>query len=99
MKTRKMLTSRLSRFIRPGLLAAAIGAILGGTAIAPAFADEWHHGGHWREHEWRDHERFEHRHHVFIAPRFGYYAAPGYYGYAPAPLYPAPSLNLGFAFR
>jgi hypothetical protein len=98
MKTRKTLTSRLGRFTRTGLLAVAATAIVGGSAIAPAFADEWRRGGDVREHQWRDHDRFEHRDHVFIAPRFGY-AAPYYYRYAPAPVYGVPSFNLGFAFR
>jgi hypothetical protein len=53
MKTRKTPTSRLSRFTRTGLLAAAVTAILGGSAIAPAFADEWRRGGEARGHEWR----------------------------------------------
>jgi hypothetical protein len=102
MKTRKTPTSRLSRFTRSGLLAAAVTAILGGSAIAPAFADEWRRGGDAREHEWRggearDHERFEHRRDFYAGPRFGY-AAPGYYyHYAPAPYYAVPSLN--FVFR
>jgi hypothetical protein len=98
MKTRKTPTSRLSRFTRTGLLAAAVTAILGGSAIAPAFADEWRRGGEAREHEWRgDHERFEHRRDFYAGPRFGY-AAPGYYyRYAPAPYYAVPSLN--FVFR
>jgi len=97
MKTRKTLTSRLGRLTRTGLLAAAVAAILGGSAIAPAFADEWRRGGDVREHEWRDHDRFEHRH-FYVAPRFGY-VAPGYYGYAPAPVYAVPPLSLGFVFR
>jgi hypothetical protein len=101
MKTRnKTLTSRLGRFSRTGLLAVAVTAILGGSAIAPAFANEWRHGGGGdvREQEWRDHDRFEHRHHVYVAPRFGY-AGRDYYRYAPAPVYAVPSLHLGFGFR
>jgi hypothetical protein len=94
--TRKTLTSRLGRFTRTGLLAAAVTAIVGGSAIAPAFADEWHRGGDVREHDWRGHERFDHRHHGFVAPRFGY-AAPSYYRYAPAPVFAVPPLN--FIFR
>jgi hypothetical protein len=98
MNTRKTFASRLGRFTRTGLLAAAVATIVGGSAIAPAFADEWRRGGEAREHAWRDHDRFEHRHFVYVAPRFGY-AAPYYYRYAPAPGYAVPSLNLGFDFR
>ena len=93
--TRKSLTSRLARFTRTGLLAAAVAMIVGGSAIAPAFADEWHRGGDVREHNWRDHARFEHRRHDFVAPRFGY--APDYYRYTPAPVFAIPPLN--FLFR
>jgi hypothetical protein len=67
MKTRKTITSRLGHFTRTGLLAAvAVTAILGGSTVAPALADEWRHrGGDVRAHEWRDHDRFEHRRHFY----------------------------------
>jgi hypothetical protein len=91
MKTRKTLTSRLGRVTRTGLLAAAVVAIVGGSAIAPAFADEWRRGDV-REHDWRFHDRFEHRRPVFFAPGFGY--APGYYRYAPAPVITIPPLGI-----
>jgi len=102
-----MKTPALRRTLRTGLLAAAAIALVGGTAIAPAFADGyWRHGDDWRgyhhdwrEHAWREHERFEHRY----APSYGYgyrsYPAPAYGYYAPAPVYPAPGLSLGFVFR
>jgi hypothetical protein len=103
-----MKTPALRRTLRTGLLAAAA-ILVGGTAIAPAFADGyWRHGDDWRgyhhdwrEHAWREHERFEHRY----APSYGYgygyryYPAPAYGYYAPAPVYPAPGLSLGFVFR
>jgi hypothetical protein len=92
MKTRKPLASSLTRFARLGLMAGAVAAILGGSAIAPAFADEWRHGRDVREHDWRDHERFDRREHFYVSPRFGY--APGYYDrYAPAPFYAVPSFH------
>jgi hypothetical protein len=88
----------LRRTLRAGLLAAAVTAILGGAAIAPAMADDWHHGDRDRDaHDWHDHDRFDHRPAVY---GYGYAYPPGYgYGYAPAPAYPAPALNLGFVFR
>jgi hypothetical protein len=83
----------LSRFTRLGLLAGAVAAMLGGSAIAPALADEWRHGRDVREHDWRDHDRFERRDHVYFAPRFGY--GRGYYErYAPAPFYAVPSFHV-----
>jgi hypothetical protein len=87
----------LRRTLRAGLLAAAVTAVLGGAAMAPAMADDWHHGDRDRSaHDWRDHDhdRFDHRPAVY---GYGYAYPPGYgYGYAPAP---APALNLGFVFR
>jgi hypothetical protein len=88
----------LRRTLRAGLLAAAVTAVLGGAAIAPAMADDWHGGDRDRyAHDWRDHDRFDHRPAVY---GYGYAYPRGYgYGYAPAPVYPAPALNLGFVFR
>jgi hypothetical protein len=88
----------LRRTLRAGLLAAATAAILGGAAMAPAMADDWHRGAPDRyAHDWRGHDRFDHRPAVY---GYGYAYPPGYgYGYAPAPVYPAPALNLGFVFR
>ena len=86
----------LRHTLRAGLIAAATAAVLGGGAIAPAFADGWHrdtgrYDHAWRGHDWRDRGR------VYT---YGYAYPPGYgYSYAPAPMYPAPSLNLGFAIR
>jgi len=94
MKSLKTLTSRLGRFTRTGLLAAAVVTVVGGSAIAPAFADEWRHGTAAREHDWRDHDRFEHRRHDFVAPRFGY--APRYYHSTPAPVFAVPPLTFFF---
>jgi hypothetical protein len=97
----KTLTSILRRSLRTGLLAAGVTAVIGGAALAPAFADgdDWHRGGEAREPAWdhgrRDDDRFERRPEVYVAP--GYYPAPGYgYSYAPAPAYPVPGLNLVF---
>jgi hypothetical protein len=87
----------LRRTLRAGFLAAAVTAVLGGAAMAPAMADDWHHGDRDRyAHDGRDHghDRFDHRPAVY---GYGYAYPPGYgYGYAPAP---APALNLGFVFR
>jgi hypothetical protein len=85
----------LRRTLRAGLLAAAVTAVLGGAAVAPAMADDGHHGDRDRhEQDRRDHDRFDHRPAVY---GYGYAYPPGYgYGYAPAP---APALNLGFVFR
>lgn len=101
MKTRKTPARTLGRVLRTGLMAAALAAVVGGAATAPAFADEWRHERGDR-HGWREHERFEHRH--VYAPRYDYgYVAPGYgyygYRYVPAPVYAAPGLTFGFDFR
>lgn len=107
MKTRK--TTALGRLTRAGLLAIALATVTGTTLVAPAFADEWRHGGDardWRAHEWR-HDDHDVR---WYAPGFGFnygYVAPGYNygyvapGYAPAPVYsyPVPFVNFGFSFR
>jgi hypothetical protein len=61
--------------LRKLVLAAALVALAGGVAAAPARADDgWRHGRH--GHEWRGH----HRPHVYVAPRY-----PGYV-YAPPPV-------------
>jgi Ni/Co efflux regulator RcnB len=97
-----MKTPTLTRTLRTGLIAAALAAAVGGTAIAPAFADgdDWHHDRDRHEQDWRDHDGRRDRDDraaVYVAP--GYYAAPAYgYGYGYAYV-PAPSLSLGFTFR
>jgi carbohydrate-selective porin OprB len=83
------------RFLRTGLMAAALVGIVAATA-APALADGYRRGDRddAREHEWREHARFEHRHFAYVAPRFDY----GYRGYA-APVYAPPSLRLVFPLQ
>jgi hypothetical protein len=96
-----MKTPTLTRTLRTGLFAAAIAALVGGAAIAPAFADggDWHRGGDRHEQSWHDHDGWRGDHAaVYVAP--GTYAAPAYgygvYGYA---YVPAPALNLGVTIR
>lgn len=104
-----MKTPTLTCTLRTGLLAIAVAATLGATAIAPAFADGWH--GDRQEQQWRDHDggrdhdgwrdrgdwRAD-RPAVYVAP--GAYAAPadgyGAYGYA---YVAAPPLNFGVTIR
>ena len=88
----------LRRTLRAGLLAAGVTAILGGAAMAPAMADDWHRGAPDRyAHDWRGPDRFDHRPAVY---GYAYAYPPGYgYGYALAPAYPAPALNLGVVVR
>ena len=67
-----------SRILRTAVLGAALVAIAGSIAAAPARADDWHH-----RHEWRGH----HGPYVYVAPRYpGYvYAPPPPVVYAPPP--------------
>lgn len=105
-----MKTKTLTRTLRTGLIAASLAAVVGGAAIAPAFADsdDWHrdrdrHAQEWRDHDgWRDRDDWRGRDRddraaVYVAP--GYYTAPAYgYGYGYAYV-PAPTLSFGFNFR
>lgn len=83
--------------LRNGLLGLALAAVIGGAATAPALAADWRHDRRdVREHVWRDHDRDHHRPYAYVAPVAPSY---GYRYYAPAPVYPAPSLSFGFTFR
>lgn len=86
--------------LRNGLLGLALAAVIGAAATAPAFADEWRHDRRdAQEHVWRDHDRDDYRPsrpYAYVAPVAPSY---GYNYYAPAPVYPAPSLSFGFTFR
>lgn len=99
------LHSTLGRRFRTGLLAVAAVAVVAGASLAPALADGrydgrhegWHDRG-WGDRDWHDHDDYR------FAPRgyvYGGYPAPyyGYYGYTPAPVYPAPGLNFGVTIR
>ncbi len=85
-----MMTMRSRRLA--GMLVLA--ALLGGTATAPALADEGRHRG-WRHHERHGHERRER--HAFLegygGPRF--YAPPPVV-VAPPVVVPPPGINLVF---
>jgi len=78
--------------LRAGALAAAL-AVVAGAPLA-AQARDWHeHGGrgheHWEHHEWHHGYRGYYGPRVYD-PAYGYYYAPGY-----APYYPAPGVSLG----
>jgi hypothetical protein len=100
MNTKKNSVTKLGRTLRIGLMAAAVTALIGGTATAPAFAADWgHRSDRERGENWRAHERFEHRHFVRVVPDDRYDHIVPRYGYAPAPFYPVPLLRFGFDFR
>jgi hypothetical protein len=88
-------TSKSRGILRSFLTVAGLSAMLAGATVAPALAEDWHHGrdGRWeqqRREEWRGREwREQHR----------YYRQPGYY-YAPPPVVyaPPPTLRLVFPF-
>jgi hypothetical protein len=95
-------------------LATALGlaVLIGGTAAAPARADDdgWHrhqgwHEHEWRGHEWREHEwREHHRPYAYVYPSYpsyGYAYAPPPVIYAPPPpppVYYAPPPTIDFVF-
>lgn len=93
-------TSPSRGILRSFLTVAGLAAMLAGASVAPALADDWHHGRdgrweqqrreEWREHQWREHEWREHHR---------YDRQPGYY-YAPPPVVYAqpPTLRLVFPF-
>lgn len=99
--------SNTSRSWRTLVVAAAVAAALGATAIRPALADDddqgWDHGNHrgWYHH----HRAYVYEPYVYQpyappvvvyppAPVYGYEPPPVVY--APAPVYAAPSINFVF---
>jgi hypothetical protein len=89
------LSTRFRRTLRTGLLAVALAAVTG-VAAAPAFADEWRHGGFRHEDGRFDHRHFDHDR--FFYPYRPYaYVAPGYL--APPVVPVVPYVNFGLAVR
>jgi hypothetical protein len=92
------------RSFRILVLAGVAAVLVGGTAAAPAFADDDWRGRHeWREREWRHHERErEWREHEWRErhwrPGYEYYGYPPPVIYAPPPAYYAPPPVAGFNF-
>jgi len=84
------------------MLTIALGVVMGGLVIAPAFADD--NRGH-DERDYRNHDEGRH-HHRYHHHTTYYYEEPGYYPYyeqpvyAPPPVYyapePSPGINLFF---
>jgi hypothetical protein len=87
-------------------MAFGLAALIGGTAAAPARADDddWHGHHGWRHHEWREHEWRERRPYAYVYPSYpsyGYAYAPPPVIYAPPPpppVYYAPPPGINFVF-
>jgi hypothetical protein len=96
MKTSNMRTRKFSSIIGKIVMAIVLASMIGGTAIAPAFARDGD-----RRDGYRDRGRYEHGRRYY-QPRPYYYPPPVYAPppvvYAPAP-YQSPGITLVFPFH